>query len=86
MLLGEEESVLFRAVSLFQGGASPCNTSNLDTIGPEESVLFREVPLFLVCPYRRVYGLHPQRMMSLCTYLRHVPLSADTSCGDSHWQ
>ena len=39
MVLGEEESVLFREVSLFQGLKSM-------VLGEEESVLFREVSLF----------------------------------------
>ena len=43
MELGEEESVLFREVSLFQGLKS---TQTWYILGEEESVLFREVSLF----------------------------------------
>ena len=39
MVLGEEESILIREVSLFQG------LTNM-VLGEEESVLFREVSLF----------------------------------------
>ena len=67
MVLGEEESVLFRGV-LISGvekytnmvlGEEGVIISGVEkytnmVLGEEESVLFREVPLFQGCPYRGV--------------------------------
>ena len=66
MMLGEEESVLIREVSLFQvhkhdaWGGRGVLISGIEkytnmVLGEEECVLFREVSVFRGCPYRGVH-------------------------------